>query len=82
MDEAAANYAGRMIEDGKVLDDFIEKHRDNRTLLEKVRDAIRSIIASDALVNREAETIRFRLKPGKVLLFDSKTEERIPFTAE
>ena len=44
--------------------------------------AIRSIIASDALVNREAETIRFRLKPGKVLLFDSKTEERIPFTAE
>ena len=44
--------------------------------------AIRAIIASDALVNREANTIRFRLKPGKVLLFDPKTEARIPFTAE
>ena len=44
--------------------------------------AIRAIIASDALVNREAEIIRFRLKPGKVLLFDPKTEARIPFTAE
>ena len=41
--------------------------------------AIRAIIASDALVNREADTIRFRLKPGKVLLFDPETEARIPF---
>ena len=40
---------------------------------------IRSIIASDAGVNREAETIRFRLKPSKVLLFDPDTEERIRF---
>ena len=39
---------------------------------------IRSIIASDAGVDREAETVRFRLKPNKVLLFDPKTEERIP----
>lgn len=45
LDEAAANYAGRMIEDGKVLDDFIEKHRYDRTLLEKVRDAIRALIS-------------------------------------
>lgn len=44
LDEAAADYAGRMIDDGKVLDDFIEKHRDDRTLLEKVRDAIRAIV--------------------------------------
>ena len=44
--------------------------------------AIRSIIASDAGVDREAETIRFRLKPGKVLLFDPETEARIPFRAE
>ncbi len=40
---------------------------------------IRSIIASDAGVNREAETIRFRLKPAKVLLFDPETQERIRF---
>lgn len=40
---------------------------------------LRAIIASDAGVNPEAETIRFRLKPGKVLLFDPETEARIPF---
>lgn len=44
LDEAAANYAGRMIEDGQVLDDFIQKHRQDRTLLEKIRDAIRALI--------------------------------------
>ena len=41
--------------------------------------AIRSIIASDAGINREAETVRFRLKPNKVLLFNPETEARIPF---
>ena len=44
MDEVAADYAGRLIDDGKVLDDFIERHRDDRTLLQKIRDAIRSLI--------------------------------------
>lgn len=44
MDEVAADYAGRLIDDGKVLDDFIQQHRDDRTLLQKVRDAIRSLI--------------------------------------
>jgi len=40
---------------------------------------IRAIIASDSLVNREAETVRFRLKPSKVLLFDTRTEARLRF---
>lgn len=44
LDEAAANYAGRMIEDGKVLDNFIEKHKNDRTMLEKVREAIRNLV--------------------------------------
>ena len=44
--------------------------------------AIRSIIASDAGVRREQETVRFRLKPEKVLLFHPETEERIRFQAE
>ena len=62
LDEAAANYAGRMIEDGKVLDDFIEKHRDNRTLLEKVRDAIRSIISKlTGAERRQAQTAEGKL---------------------
>lgn len=41
--------------------------------------AIRAIVASDAAVAREKETVRFRLKPNKVLLFDPETEQRIPF---
>ena len=43
--------------------------------------AIRAIVASDAAINREAETVRFCLKPNKVLLFDPETELRIPFRA-
>lgn len=45
IDEVAADYAGRLIDDGKVLDEFIWQHRENRTLLQKVRDAIRSLVA-------------------------------------
>lgn len=44
LDEAAADYAGRLLEDGALLDDFIEKHRSDRSLLEKLRDAIRTLI--------------------------------------
>lgn len=44
--------------------------------------AIRSIILSDTPIDRAADTVRFRLKPYKVLLFDPATEERIPFTAK
>lgn len=43
MDEVAADRAGRMINDEAALDDFIEKHRDDRTLLQKVGDAIRAL---------------------------------------
>lgn len=56
MDEVAADYAGRLIDDGKVLDDFIERHRDDRTLLQKVRDAIRSLI--DKLTGAEKKKAR------------------------
>lgn len=44
LDEAAADYAGRLLEDGALLDDFIEKHRSDRSLLEKLRDAVRTLI--------------------------------------
>ncbi|MBQ9661929.1 MAG: ABC transporter ATP-binding protein [Oscillospiraceae bacterium] len=42
---------------------------------------VRSIIAADYPINREAETVRFALKPYKVYLFRKDTEERIPFEA-
>lgn len=40
---------------------------------------IRSIVNSDAKIDREAETIRFSLKPHKVFIFNTETEERIRF---
>lgn len=40
---------------------------------------IRSIIDSDNHIDTDASTIRFALKPQKVYLFDSDTEERIIF---
>ena len=62
MDEVAADYAGRLIDDGKVLDDFIERHRDDRTLLQKVRDAIRSLIDKLAgAEKRKAQTAEGKL---------------------
>lgn len=44
LDEAAADYAGRLLEDGKLLDEFIERNRADKTFLEKVLDAIKSLI--------------------------------------
>lgn len=44
MDEAAANYAGEMIANTDVLNEFIHRHSEDRTLLEKLRDAIREIV--------------------------------------
>lgn len=44
LDEAAANYAGEMIANTDVLNEFIRMHSEDRTLLEKLRDAIREIV--------------------------------------
>lgn len=62
MDEVAADYAGLMMDGGKVLDQFIQKHRADRTLLQKVRDAIRSFI--DKLTGRERQ--RAQTAEGKL----------------
>ena len=39
---------------------------------------IRAIIDADVPLPENAETLRFRLKPNKVFLFDAETEERLP----
>ena len=44
MDEVAADKAGQLMDGGAVLDEFIRAHRENKPLLEKLRDAIRSFI--------------------------------------
>lgn len=41
--------------------------------------AVRSIILSDTPVDRAAQTVRFRLKAHKVLLFEAESGERICF---
>lgn len=42
-------------------------------------DSIRSIIAAEHQISKDAETVRFALKPNKVFLFRRDTEERLPF---
>lgn len=43
LDEAAANYAGRMLEDGRILDDFIAAHKNEKSLLQRLWEAVRGI---------------------------------------
>lgn len=44
--------------------------------------AIRAIVSSENKVNISSSTVRFAVKPGKIFLFDKKTEERLGFCAE
>ena len=44
LDEAAANMAGRMLEDGRLLDEFIERHRDNKSLLRRMWEAVKRLV--------------------------------------
>ena len=43
-----------------------------------VNPTIRSIINSDYTVSAGAETIKYRIKPKKLFIFDKETEERLP----
>jgi len=43
LDEATADYAGRLMRDGELLDRFIDRNRGKRTLLERIRDAFRTL---------------------------------------
>ena len=43
VDELTADYVGRMMEDSGYLEEFIQSHRQDRTLLEKLRDAFREL---------------------------------------
>ena len=40
---------------------------------------LRAIIGAESKVDTDSQAVRFALKPGKVLLFDRETEERIRF---
>lgn len=63
LDEATANYAGEMIANSDVLDDFIQKHSGNRTLLQKLRDAIHEIVGKlTGRAKRQAKTVEGKLQ--------------------
>ena len=62
LDEAAADYAGQLVDSGEALDAFIRRHREDRTLLQRVRDAIRALI--DKL--RGAEKRKAQTAAGKL----------------
>ncbi len=63
LDEATANYAGEMIANNDVLDDFIRKHSGNRTLLQKLRDAIHEIVNKlTGRAKRQAQTVEGKLQ--------------------
>ena len=51
----------------------VSRHADS------LNPVVRSIINSDAIIDREAKTISFSLKPHKVFIFNKETEERIKF---
>nr|DAR49802.1 MAG TPA: PolyVal ADP-Ribosyltransferase [Caudoviricetes sp.] len=63
LDEATANYAGEMIANSDVLGDFIQKHSGNRTLLQKLRDAIHEIVSKlTGRAKRQAQTVEGKLQ--------------------
>lgn len=63
LDEATANYAGEMIANSDVLDDFIRKHGTDRTLLQKLRDAIHEIVSKlTGRAKRQAQTVEGKLQ--------------------
>ena len=62
LDEAAADYAGRLVQDGAVLEDFIRQHKENRSLLEKLRDAVRGLVRKlTGAEKKQAQTAEDRL---------------------
>lgn len=63
LDEATANYAGELIANSDVLDDFIRKHSTDRTLLQKLRDAIHEIVGKlTGRAKRQAQTVEGKLQ--------------------
>lgn len=60
LDEVTADYGGELMDGGETLDRFITEHKDERTLLEKLRDAIRAIL--DTLTGREKSNAELAMK--------------------
>ena len=78
LDEVVSDYAGHMVEDSDVLERFIERHRDDRTLLEKVRDAIRDLVRKlTGAEKRMAQTAEGRLTAALEAAVGQVEENRV-----
>jgi multiple sugar transport system ATP-binding protein len=49
------------------------------THVSSLNPVVRSIVDADYKIDRDAETVKFNLKPHKVFLFDKETEARLYF---
>ena len=79
LDEATANYAGEMIANSDVLDDFIRKHSADRTLLQKLRDAIHEIVGKlTGRAKRQAQTVEGKLQAA----FEAASQQAKTLQAE
>lgn len=79
LDEATANYAGELIQNSDVLDDFIRKHGNNRTMLQKLRDAIHEIVGKlTGRAKRQAQTVEGKLQAA----FESASRQAKTLQAE
>lgn len=62
LDEAAADMAGELLQDGQMLDQFLEKHRTDKGMLEKLLEAIRDIIGKlTGTEKAQAQTVEGKL---------------------
>ena len=64
-DEAVADYAGELLQDGELLDEWLDMHRDDRTLIQKLWDAIKS------LFSRLDKQEQAQLEPARQKLLDA-----------
>lgn len=63
MDEAVADYAGQMLQDGRILDEFIEAHRDDKSMLRRLWETVREIVRKlTGTEKRMAETAAGKLR--------------------
>ena len=62
LDEVTAEFAGELIRDGEVLEQFIQNHQADRNLLQRVLDAIRELVRKlPGMQKQQAQTAEARL---------------------
>ena len=63
MDEAVADYVGKLLEDDGELERFVQKYQNDRTMLERLRDAFRALAEklNGMVQGKQAQSVEQRL---------------------